>query len=65
MPTMQAARLYGKNDLRIEEIPQPQTGPGELLLRTGSASVCGTDIRMLKHGHAVTPLVMGHELAGT
>ena len=62
---MKAARLFGKNDLRIEDIPQPQTGPGELLLRTACASVCGTDIRMLKHGHAVTPLVIGHEMSGT
>ncbi len=62
---MKAARLFGKNDLRIEELPVPQVGPGELLLRTACASVCGTDIRMLKHGHAVTPLVIGHEMSGT
>ncbi len=62
---MKAARLFGKSDLRIEELPVPQVGPGELLLRTACASVCGTDIRMLKHGHAVTPLVIGHEMSGT
>jgi len=66
---MKAARLFGPNDLRIQDLPVPEPGPGAILLRTGSASVCGTDIRMLKHGHAFatpqTPLVIGHEMAGT
>lgn len=66
---MKAARLYGPHDLRIEEINTPEPLPGEILLRTHSASVCGTDIRMLKHGHAFAtpeaPLVIGHEMAGT
>lgn len=50
-------------------MPAPEPGPGEILLRTIAASVCGTDIRMLKHGHAhataEAPLVIGHEMAGT
>lgn len=66
---MKAARLFGKNDLRIQDIPVPDIEPGEILLRTAAASVCGTDVRMLKHGHAQatldTPLVIGHEMAGT
>ena len=66
---MIAARLYGKEDLRVEEMPVPDIGAGEVLLRTGAASVCGTDVRMWRHGHplatAAAPLVIGHELAGT
>jgi L-iditol 2-dehydrogenase len=66
---MIAARLFGKNDLRIEDIPVPEIKPGEILLRTAVASICGTDIRMLKHGHPFAtqahPLVIGHELSGT
>ena len=66
---MKAARLFGKNDLRIQDIPVPEPGPGEILLRTAVASICGTDIRMLKHGHPFatpeSPLVIGHELSGT
>ncbi len=66
---MKAARLFGINDLRIEDIPVPELRSGEMLLRTGAASICGTDIRMLKHGHvhatAESPLVIGHEMAGT
>jgi len=65
---MKAARLFGPNDLRVQDIPVPEPGPGEVLLRTASASVCGTDIRMLKHGHVFAtpeaPLVIGHEMAG-
>jgi L-iditol 2-dehydrogenase len=66
---MQAALLYDKEDLRLKELPTPHIGSGEVLLRTVSASVCGTDIRMLKNGHAFAtaehPLVIGHEMSGT
>jgi L-iditol 2-dehydrogenase len=62
---MKAARLFGKNDLRIEELAVPQAGPGEVILRTASASVCGTDIRMFNYGHNVSPLTIGHEMSGT
>ncbi len=65
---MQAALLFAPDDLRVQDIPIPETGEGEVLLRTASASICGTDIRMLKHGHAHAtpeqPLVLGHEMAG-
>jgi L-iditol 2-dehydrogenase len=66
---MQAALLYNKDDLRLEERPVPEVADGELLLRTASASVCGTDIRMLQNGHAFAtperPLIIGHEMSGT
>lgn len=65
---MQAARLYDKNDLRVEDIAVPEIGDGEMLLRTRAATVCGTDIRMLRNGHAfaspASPLIIGHEMAG-
>jgi len=65
---MQAALLFAKEDLRVQEIETPRAREGEVVLRTGSASICGTDIRMLKHGHAPAtpenPLVIGHEMAG-
>ncbi len=66
---MQAALLFGPDDLRVQEIETPRAREGEVVLRTRSASICGTDIRMLKHGHAHAtpdrPLVIGHEMAGT
>src|SRR5882724_158712 len=66
---MLAALLYDKENLRIEELPTPQIANGEILLRTMSATICGTDIRMLKNGHAFAspahPLVIGHEMSGT
>lgn len=65
---MQAAFLYDKEDLRVQEAPDPKIGEGEILLQTASASVCGTDVRMWKNGHALAtperPLVIGHEMSG-
>jgi L-iditol 2-dehydrogenase len=66
--TMLAAVLYGSEDLRMEQIPVPAIGPGELLLRVGAALTCGTDLKVYRRGyHAMMlkpPVVFGHELAG-
>ena len=65
---MRAAVLYGKEDVRIEEIPVPPLAPGEVRVRIGAALTCGTDLKVYKRGyHAkmiVPPAVFGHELAG-
>ncbi len=65
---MKAALLYGKEDLRVQEVPRPQIGDGEVLVKVRAAAVCGTDIRMYRNGHRgvseATPLVLGHEIAG-
>ncbi|GAK51127.1 alcohol dehydrogenase GroES domain protein [Candidatus Moduliflexus flocculans] len=66
---MQAALLYGKEDLRVQEFPTPQCGDHEVLLKVSSALICGTDVRMFRHGHAGvsadSPLILGHEISGT
>ncbi len=66
---MKAARLYEVGDLRIENVPEPSIGRDEVLVRTATAFVCGTDVRMYKNGkagiHPDNPRVLGHELAGT
>ena len=66
--TMLAAVLHGKEDLRIERIPVPRVGEGEILLRVGAALTCGTDLKVYRRGyHAMMlkpPIVFGHELAG-
>ncbi len=65
---MTAAVLYGKRDVRIEQIPIPRVGPGEVLVRIKAALTCGTDLKVYRQGfHArmiAPPAVFGHELAG-
>jgi L-iditol 2-dehydrogenase len=65
---MTAAVLYGKCDVRIEQIPIPRVEPGEVLVRIKAALTCGTDLKVYRQGfHArmiVPPAVFGHELAG-
>jgi L-iditol 2-dehydrogenase len=67
--TMLAAVLHGKEDLRMERIPIPSVGEGEILVRVGAALTCGTDLKVYRRGyHALMlkpPIVFGHELAGT
>jgi L-iditol 2-dehydrogenase len=67
--TMNAAVLHGREDVRIEQVPVPEAGPGELVLSVGAALTCGTDLKVFRRGyHArmiVPPALFGHELAGT
>ena len=65
---MKAIQLLGKEQLRLAEIPIPQIGDNEALLKVRAASICGTDVRMYKNGYKnvseENPLVLGHEFAG-
>jgi L-iditol 2-dehydrogenase len=65
---MKAAVLYGKEDIRLEEVPMPEVGAGEILVRVKTALTCGTDVKVFRRGyHArmiVPPALFGHELAG-
>ena len=67
--TMQAAVLHGREDIRIESVPVPNAGVGELVVQVGAALTCGTDLKVFRRGyHArmiVPPALFGHELAGT
>lgn len=67
--TMRAAVLHGREDIRIEMVPVPEAGPGELIVQVGAALTCGTDLKVFRRGyHArmiVPPALFGHELAGT
>ena len=67
--TMKAAVLHGREDIRIESVPVPQAGPGEIIVQVGAALTCGTDLKVFRRGyHArmiVPPALFGHELAGT
>ncbi|WP_020673266.1 zinc-dependent dehydrogenase [Amycolatopsis nigrescens] len=63
---MKVARFYAPGDLRIEQAPEPVAGPRELKLRVRNCSTCGTDLKILRHGHhhLDPPRVIGHEIAG-
>ncbi len=65
---MTAAVLYGKEDVKIERVPIPRVGEGEVLVKVEVALTCGTDLKVYQRGyHArmiVPPALFGHELAG-
>jgi L-iditol 2-dehydrogenase len=64
---MLAAVLTGTDRLSVEEVPTPEPGPGEVLVRVGANTVCGTDVRILrgeKTSGVRLPVVLGHETAG-
>jgi hypothetical protein len=49
--TMLAAVLYGQEDVRIEQVPVPHAGPGELIVRVSAALTCGTDLKVYRRGY--------------
>jgi L-iditol 2-dehydrogenase len=61
---MRAAVLHGPDDLRVEETAEPE---GEVVVRVAAATACGTDVKMLRHGHRILggyPSRFGHETTG-
>src|SRR5215469_15647516 len=63
--TMRAAVYRGVNDVRVETIPVPKIGPGEVLVRIHTCGICGTDLKKIHTGSHSAPRVFGHEMAGT
>jgi L-iditol 2-dehydrogenase len=64
---MRAAILHRPGDLRVEDVPEPAPGPGEVVVRIEAATTCGTDVKMLQRGHPILPpypAPFGHETAG-
>jgi L-iditol 2-dehydrogenase len=62
--TMLAAVYRGINDVRLETVPVPQIGAGEILLRVQSCGVCGTDLKKIATGSHSAPRIFGHETSG-
>ena len=62
---MLATRLIATHDIRSVELPVPEPGPGEVLIRVESAGICGTDRHLYKGEFPCTPPVtLGHEFSG-
>jgi len=66
---MRAVVVHGAGDLRIDEVPTPLAGPGEVVLDLEWGGICGSDISYWRHGSSGTsvirgPLVLGHEVSG-
>lgn len=60
---MRVAMYYSNADVRLEEMPRPEPGPGELLLKVLASGICGSDV-MEWYRRDKVPLVLGHEVAG-
>jgi threonine dehydrogenase-like Zn-dependent dehydrogenase len=68
---MKAAMFYGGKDIRVEELPDPRPGPGEVLVDIGAAGICGSDLHPYRGRNpwgaaagATVGRTAGHELAG-
>ncbi|HAG84837.1 MAG TPA: dehydrogenase, partial [Cyanobacteria bacterium UBA12227] len=65
---MLAALLYGKEDLRLEDVDSPIPNIGEIVIKVGVATTCGTDLKVWRRGgHArmlKPPTLFGHEVVG-
>lgn len=75
---MRALRYYGPQDLRLDDLPEPKCGPGQVKVRPAFVGICGTDLHeyqtqtfVPKPGaphelsNETAPVTLGHELSGT
>ena len=60
---MRVLMYYSNRDVRLEEMPVPEPGPGELLMKVVASGICGSDV-MEWYRRDKVPLVLGHEVAG-
>src|SRR5690349_2758175 len=65
MSNMKATVFYGKNNIRVEEVPRPKAGAGEAVIRITLTTICGTDLHIVRGEYPVKPgLIIGHEPVG-
>lgn len=62
--TMLATVYHGVNDVRLQTVPVPEIGPGEMLVRVHSCGICGTDLKKIATGSHSAPRIFGHETSG-
>ena len=63
--TMRAAVYRGVDDVRVETVPVPEIGPGEVLVKIHTCGICGTDLKKIHTGSHSAPRIFGHEMSGT
>jgi len=63
--TMRAAVYRDVNDVRVEIVPVPEIGPGEVLMKIHTCGICGTDLKKIHSGSHSAPRIFGHEMSGT
>jgi L-iditol 2-dehydrogenase len=63
--TMHAGVYRDKGVVRVEEVPVPEVGDGEVLIKVSACGICGTDIKKIFQRYVEPPQILGHELAGT
>src|SRR5256885_8961733 len=63
---MKALLLCQYRQLEITDLPRPEPGPGEVLVRVAACGICGSDVHGYdgSSGRRIPPIVMGHEAAG-
>jgi threonine dehydrogenase-like Zn-dependent dehydrogenase len=61
-------RLHGPEDVRLDDVPEPEPGPRDVVVRVAACGICGSDVGYVKLGGVAgptrRPLPLGHELAG-
>src|SRR5271169_1054748 len=63
--TMRAGVFRDKGIVRVEDVPVPEVGDGEVLIKVAACGICGTDIKKIFQRYVEPPQILGHELAGT
>jgi L-iditol 2-dehydrogenase len=63
--TMRAGVYREKGIVRVEEVPVPEVGEHEVLIKVAACGICGTDIKKIYQRYVEPPQILGHELAGT
>jgi L-iditol 2-dehydrogenase len=61
---MRAAVYRGQRDVRLETVPVPEIGAGEILVRVHTCGICGTDLKKIATGSHSAPRIFGHETSG-
>ena len=62
--TMHAAVYKGQSVVAVEQVPTPEIGPGELLVRVEACGICHTDLKKIEYNLLAPPRIYGHETAG-